>query len=175
MFMLPPGKWEGLDGMGDKALRAEMKAAERTVLQVVVYAASEVKKTLSGMRTGRTYRVGKNRLHIAAAPGEPPAVLFGNLRNSVGWSKPVWDGATVSAEFGVGLGTKPKGGVQDPGESYGRIQEFGGIAGNGARIPAHPYMEPTAVRISPKIEDMLERGFTEPPGQEFPFGGGAVP
>lgn len=45
---------------------------------------NEVLETLSGERTGRTYRVpGTNRTYTASAPGEPPAVMLGQLRNSI--------------------------------------------------------------------------------------------
>lgn len=158
MFHIRPGKWEGLDGLGEGALREVMKRAERTIMQILVFAASEVKKTLTGTRTGRTYRVSKRgRLHIASAPGEPPAVLFGNLRNSVGHSKkPTWDGHAVSGEFGVGLGAKPRGGRQDPGTTYARILEYGGVA-NRSRIAPRPYLEPTVIRIDDQISQMMEQ------------------
>lgn len=45
---------------------------------------NEVLETLSGNRTGRTYRVpGTQVTYTASAPGEPPAVQTGQLRNSV--------------------------------------------------------------------------------------------
>lgn len=34
---------------------------------------------ISGSRSGRTYKRGKKRPHIASAPGEPPASDFGDL------------------------------------------------------------------------------------------------
>jgi hypothetical protein len=51
-------------------------------------AANEVRnetiKTLSGNRTGRIYKVpGTQVTYTASAPGEPPAVQTGQLRNSV--------------------------------------------------------------------------------------------
>lgn len=45
---------------------------------------NEVLETLSGERTGRTYKVpGTQVEYTASAPGEPPAVATGQLRNSV--------------------------------------------------------------------------------------------
>jgi len=45
---------------------------------------NEVLETLSGNRTGRTYKVpGTQVTYTASAPGEPPAVQTGQLRNSV--------------------------------------------------------------------------------------------
>ena len=51
---------------------------------------NEVKKILSGQRSGRIYKVkktgGKSKksgvVYTASAPGEPPAVRFGTLRTS---------------------------------------------------------------------------------------------
>jgi hypothetical protein len=156
MLDIPPGQWTGLDGLGEDALNEIKPRAEAAVKGAVIFAAAETKITLTGARHGRAYRVSRSGpLHIAAAPGEPPAVLFGNLRNSVGSSKPQWDGWEVSAEFGVGLGQPPSGGV-DPANSYARIQEWGGVTGRGVRIPPHPYLEPTVLRIEPRLEEMLE-------------------
>lgn len=62
------------------------------MLRAVIFMQNEVKLTLTGTRHGRRYRIGKSargkkikrvRYHIASAPGEPPAVLYGRLRNSI--------------------------------------------------------------------------------------------
>lgn len=40
-------------------------------------------RKLTGEGTGREYRVpGTNRTYIASSPGEPPATMFGDLRQS---------------------------------------------------------------------------------------------
>jgi len=158
----------------------ELRApAEQVVLQVVIFFSGEIKKTLSGPRHGRAYVVSKTgRLHIASAPGEAPGSLYGNLRNSVGYSQPVWENWTVSAEVGVGLGTTPGGGQQDPAKTYARRLEWGGshtqrkkvnvqtadgwitvAAGTVIRILPRPYMEPTAIRVEPQIARMFEQAF----------------
>jgi hypothetical protein len=158
MFDIPAGRWEGLDGMGDELLREIRGEAEGNVLAAVVYFASEIKVTLSGPRTGRTYRVSRTgALHVASAPGEPPAVLSGNLRNSIGHSTPTWEGQTVSAEVGPGLGQPPAGGLPDPATTYARRLEWGGVDRRGIRMLPRPYMEPTAIRVAPVLERMLER------------------
>ena len=61
---------------------------ESVATQRMFAAAQEVRnetiKTLSGNRTGRTYKVpGTQVTYTASAPGEPPAVQTGQLRNSV--------------------------------------------------------------------------------------------
>jgi hypothetical protein len=156
-----PGHWEGLDGLGDEALNELRTSAEDAVRDAVVMLSGAIKETLSGARTGRAYRVSRTgRLHIASAPGEPPAVLYGNLRNSVGYSPPSWDAtaasATVSAEVGVGLGQKPTMAV-DPENTYARRMELGGVDSRGVRILPRPYMEPTMVRMEPRVDELLER------------------
>ena len=158
MFDIPAGRWEGLDGMGDELLREIRGEAEGNVLAAVVYFATEIKVTLSGARSGRTYRVSKTgALHVASAPGEPPAVLTGNLRNSVGYSMPAWDGLTVGAEVGPGLGQPPADGSPDPSTTYARRLEWGGVDRRGVRMLPRPYMEPTAIRVQPTLERLLER------------------
>ena len=61
---------------------------ESVATQRMFAAAQEVRnetiRTLSGNRTGRTYRVpGTQVTYTASAPGEAPAVQTGQLRNSV--------------------------------------------------------------------------------------------
>jgi len=178
MLEIGPGRWEGLDGLGEAMLHEIRGEAEDTVLAVVIFFSGEIKTTLSGGRHGRSYVVSRTgRLHVASAPGEAPASLTGNLRNSIGYSLPVWEGWTVSAEVGVGLGTVPSGGAQDPAKTYARRLEWGGAhvtrktvrvqladgwitvkAGTVIRILPRPYMEPTAVRVEPEIARMMDRG-----------------
>lgn len=153
------GRWEGLDGLSESLLAELRPEAEHRVKRALVHFANELKITLTGARSGRTYKVSKTgRLHVASAPGEPPAVLFGALRNSVGHSEPEWDGWTIAGEVGIGLGKPPAGDRPDPETSYGPRLEFGGIDSRGIRILPRPYMEPTAVRVEPQIEAILEGG-----------------
>lgn len=156
MIGLNGGHWDGLDGLGEQALRELRAPAEQAVKKVLVRFEGEMKRTLTGVRHGRPYKVSKGGpLHIAAAPGEPPAVLRGNLRNSVGHTGPEWDGWTVSGEVGPGLGTPPAGG-EDPGTSYALLQEYGGIV-KGVRHYPHPYVAPTALRMEPIIDAEFAR------------------
>jgi phage gpG-like protein len=43
-----------------------------------------VKASMTEAKTGRTYRRGKKGTHTASAPGEAPAIDYGNLINSIG-------------------------------------------------------------------------------------------
>lgn len=161
-FVLKSGPWEGADDLGDEILREMRPFAERKMKMAGLLLESEIKTTLSGPRSGRIYRVpGTDKaMYQASAPGEPPASLFGNLRNSIGHSDPEWVGYTVQCEVGPGLGTKPAGGVSDPADTYARRLEYGGdsIHSNGAvvKILPRPYMEPSAQRATPRIEALFE-------------------
>ena len=153
------GSWTGLEGLGEEALAELRPKAERAVMKALLLYQRELKKTLTGKRSGRKYKVSKKgKLHIASAPGEPPAVLFGNLLKSVGVTPPKWDGNTIEGEVGIGLGVKPAGGVHDPAKTYARRLEFGGSDSRGIYIAPRPYLEPTSIRVEPQIEAILEGG-----------------
>ena len=58
--------------------------AEARLLEAANEVRNTTLETLSGTRTGRTYKVtGTSRTYTASAPGEPPAVQLGDLRKSV--------------------------------------------------------------------------------------------
>ena len=64
---------------------------------------NETIRTLSGNRSGRVYRVpGTQVTYVASAPGEPPAVQTGQLRNSVK-GRVYTEGASVKGEVGTEL------------------------------------------------------------------------
>jgi len=146
------GKWEGLDGLGQDVLREMRPRAERLMKTAGTVAEGEVKRTLTGARHGRTYRVSRTgKLHRASAPGEPPAVLTGALRNSVGHTDPEWRGWEVYFQFGPGLGVSAGGEV----EGYARRLEYGGADSRGIMIEARPYMEPSVQRLEPQLERLF--------------------
>ena len=39
--------------------------------------------SMTGQKSGRIYKIGKNRTHQASAPGQAPAVVTGQLRSSI--------------------------------------------------------------------------------------------
>jgi phage gpG-like protein len=65
-----------------------------------------------------------------SAPGDPPSMISGRLKASV-TVDPV--GVTGEGSFEAKVG---------PTAEYARIQELGGEAGHGARLPARPYLKP---------------------------------
>lgn len=177
MLRVSDDGWEGIEGLGDQVLYELRPGAEAAVLTAALYLEGTIKTKLSGARSGRTYQVSRTgRLHVASAPGEPPASLYGNLRNSIGHTSPEWDGWTISSEVGPGLGTRPLGGRgQDP-KKYAERLEWGGVhivprdvrvyisgagwrlvkGGTIIRILPRPYMAPSEVEATPAIERMFE-------------------
>jgi len=78
-----------------------------------------------------------------SAPGQPPSLVSGALRRSI---------TTGTVE------RRADGWAIDVGPTivYGRIQEFGGVAGNGARLPARPYMRPAWAILPDRISSIME-------------------
>lgn len=165
MIQFEPGNWTGLDGLGEEELEKLRASAELAIDRAGLHLESAIKRTLGpegGPRTGRIYVVpassakrarhpggrAKRRTnpprHQASAPGEPPAVLFGRLRQSITHSKPTWDGWTVSTEVGTNV-------------EYARRLEWGGIDRNGVRILPRPYIAPTVLREEEAIDRILEQ------------------
>lgn len=165
MLDLTPGGWKGLDGLGEAALAELRPRAEHVMLRCLLLLKGHVQLTLSGPRHGRAYEVTKTgKLHIASAPGEAPAVLYGRLRQSITYQGPTWDGWTVSGEVGTNV-------------EYARRLEFGGVhtvrqpvrvkiggqwrtvkAGTVIRILPRPFMAPTMERVTPMLQEIMERG-----------------
>jgi hypothetical protein len=84
-------------------------------------------------------------------------VLFGILRNSVGHSKPKWDGYTVEVEVGVGLGKRTRKGAPDPSTTYARRLEYGGADSRGVMILPRPYLEPSVQQAQVAMDKILNR------------------
>lgn len=147
MIRFLPGRWEGLDTLGQEELQRLREPAETGVTRAGMHLANAVKRTLSGSRSGRFYRVSrKGRLHQASAPGEPPAVMFGKLRQSIAVSDPQWDGWNVEVEVGTNL-------------PYARRMEWGGVDSRGIRILPRPYFGPTVLREQDALDRILEGVF----------------
>lgn len=154
MFDADTGRWEGLDELPAELVAELRGTAENAVVDAADFFVANLKRTLSGERSGRPYKVSqRGPLHIASRPGEPPAVLFGHLRNSVGRGDPKWsDGVEVSIEVGVGLGVQQSGEVA---ENYAARLEFGGTDSRGVYIAPRPYMEPTYLAVQGPIEALF--------------------
>ena len=74
-------------------------AAQRNVSEAARVVQSEVRRKLSGTRSGRTYPVpGTQQTYTASAPGEPPARRTGDLAKSYQVHEPT--GGTPEAYVG---------------------------------------------------------------------------
>lgn len=159
MLRFEDSGWRDLERLSAESLLAEVRPlAVIAVRRGAVYLSGQVKITLSGGRTGRIYKVSKTgKWHVASSPGEAPAVLFDNLRTSVGNTEPEWsaDGLTCFSEVGPGIG-QAKDLTVDPGRTYARRLEFGGVDSRGVMLEARPYMEPTVVRCEARVDAILE-------------------
>jgi hypothetical protein len=156
MIGINAGEWEGLDGMGEEMLIAMKPAAEKAMWEGGARFQAELKTQLSGARSGKTYKVSKTGApHTASAEGESPAVLTGNLRNSMGFSRPKWKALTLEMEVGSGLGVGA-GGKINP--AYAMRLEWGGVSSHPwpVYIAPRPYMEPTAQRMEPLLQSLFE-------------------
>jgi phage gpG-like protein len=132
-------KWSGLDDLAEKELKAARLPAEKVVLKCLLLFEREVKKKLIGPRTGRMYGT-----HQASAPGEPPALLDGDLRKSITHDGPTWSGDEISGEVGSSL-------------EKAALLEFGGMTGRGhlTRILPRPYMGATFLEQFDRMQAIL--------------------
>jgi phage gpG-like protein len=86
------------------AFEAEL---DRRVSLACQHMVNETKKTLTGQRTGRIYRVaGTKQKYTASHPGEPPAVRTGRLRNGIRFVM-VSRGTQVQGVIGTSLDYAP--------------------------------------------------------------------
>ena len=61
---------------------------ERNLQEASLYMVGELRKTNSGQKSGRVYKVpGTQAEYTASAPGESPARRTGDLAKSFGWEK----------------------------------------------------------------------------------------
>ncbi|HEY2763412.1 MAG TPA: hypothetical protein VGJ13_05280 [Pseudonocardiaceae bacterium] len=112
-------------------------AAARAVTDLAVKAAAEqvARDTVDKLMLKEHAR----RTPTPSSPGEPPAMITGALKSSV----------TVTPVTHVGLDRfEAKVG---PTKVYARIQELGGTAGRGARLPARPYLKPAFQEARHKV------------------------
>jgi len=120
-----------------------MKSIDQTAAQRVIEASNEVRNTmlntLSGNRTGRTYRVpGTKRTYTASSPGQAPAQATSGLRQSIKASLEVI-GRKVIGVIGTDL-------------PYGIMLEKGT-----KKMAARPWLLVSLMKTMPKIKEILSR------------------
>lgn len=166
MLKFDSTEWEGVEGMAEELLLDLRPPAEKAMWQGGMRFQRELKKTLSGTRSGRSYvkpssaanlkqkRRRNPTRYVASAPGEPPAAPTGTLRNSMGFSRPKWKGLILDMDVGSGLGVGADG-KSNP--AYARRMEFGGADSRGVKIAPRPYMAPTALRMESILNALFKR------------------
>ena len=118
---------------------------------------NEVKKVLSGQRSGRSYKVkgtgGKAKksgvMYTASAPGEPPALRFGTLQKS-------FKRRTYAERNGSGLTVHAvtESNLQVNGYLLGELLENGT-----KRIAPRPFKQKTIDAALPKITQIFARNY----------------
>lgn len=123
--------WHGLAEFKaglDKAVADTYQAGRRGANN----AAALVDKTTKAKLSLSTHKRGTP---TPSRPGEPPALISGQLRRSVTIVPAVPQGPTAwVAKVG-------------PTAVYARIQELGGTAGRGSRLPPRPYLDPAVKEL----------------------------
>ena len=115
--------------------------ATQRVLEAVNVVRGQALETLSGSRSGRTYRVpGSRRTYTASAPGEPPASRLGELRQSVKIALKT-AGRKIIGMVGTAL-------------EYGKVLEFGTRDG---RIAPRPWLRISFEKAQPKVKAIFSR------------------
>lgn len=134
----------------------EQKAMKRGY-QAANVLTNEVKKVLSGQRSGRIYKVkktgGKSKksgvVYTASAPGEPPAVRFGTLRTS-------FKRHTYAEQNGKELivHTITESDLQVNGYLLGDLLENGT-----KKIAPRPYKQKTIDAALPKVTEIFSKNY----------------
>lgn len=112
-------------------------AASKRMYEATNLVRTSAMETLSGSRTGRTYKVpGTNRTYTASAPGEPPAQATGELRQNVK--------TEVESE------NKTLYGYVGTDKKQGLFTEFGTI-----NMKARPWLLPSFEKVLPQIKKLF--------------------
>jgi hypothetical protein len=162
------GRTEGLAQTVESVLVGTLAAAGQAVLAGAYHMEVKIKARLAdGTRTGREYYVNPPRRradgtraksrnsrrarYTASAPGEPPAVKRGKLRQAVTHTKPKQNGGEIVSFVGVDKKVIP----------YARRLEFGGASqtkqGGTVMIEPRPYMRPTFFEQEAEVVRIMQR------------------
>ena len=100
---------------------------------------SVIQETLSGNRTGKIAKVpGTNKTYVQSAPGEPPAVMVGDLRRSISVIVQQ-EGKWLVAKIGTA-------------QLKAMRLEYGGYG-----MAPRPYMKPSFEKAKPKVEEIINK------------------
>lgn len=128
-----------LGKLPEKAKREIQKAVVKSANQIRNKAVERVQK---GPASGRAYKRGKGRTHVASAPGESPATDFGFLASNIAVQL---EGDKLAADIGVfgAIITDKKG--ERP-RNYAIDLEFGT-----SRTQPRPFLQPSAEEMRPEV------------------------
>ena len=141
----------------NKTVEEIQQKAKQRGFQAANVLTNEVKKVLSGQRSGRSYKVkgtgGKAKksgvMYTASAPGEPPALRFGTLQKS-------FKRRTYAERNGSGLTVHAvtESNLQVNGYLLGELLENGT-----KRIAPRPFKQKTIDAALPKITQIFARNY----------------
>jgi len=136
------------------SVRFNFGGAERYKSAVLASLEEAIDAVAEAIQTDAKNNMGKGARHTPSAPGTPPNVQTGRLRNSVGRSK----NRPVTRLVGTNIGSK--GGTRI---GYGRLHEFGGtvnrVSKTGkpytATYPARPWLRPALARQRARMRQLF--------------------
>lgn len=139
---------EGWSGLTREIVAQTVEDATAAVGAAAKHIHGAVVEKLAGQRSGRIYRVPgtSGATHQASAPGEPPAVMLGDLRKYVNASTPKVEGPEVRASVGVDGAVVP----------YARRLELGGRDSRGVFIARRPYLISTFLEQETRAHRIMQ-------------------
>ncbi len=108
-------------------------AISRFVRKSALYIEGEIKSSMAEPKSGNEYKRGTDKIHVASAPGESPAVDSSNLIGSI-----MPQIKTLEAKVGTPV-------------EYAQYLETGT-----SRIDSRPVWEKTATEVLPTLENLLK-------------------
>jgi len=133
---------------GDEVMIKLRGTAIQNIRLSAVFLKGAIKQKLAGNRSGRVYYVpGTKKLYTASAPGEPPAVRLGDLRNAISFK-------TDKTKLEGFVGPKLLG--ENPDKQYPVWLEFGTPKG---QMSPRPYMAPTFNEQKGMIVQIMKKGW----------------
>lgn len=144
---------EGINGMSAELLKQTEKDARPLVARAAVKLYRRIYEKLS-VSTG------------PSAPGDPPAMDQGALRDTLGRTGPFTRPGTVSAAVGIGVGDEATQRVAEWKSrginvfEYALLHEVGGHGGEGGQVryPARSYLRTSEAELEAEIADDWARG-----------------
>ena len=131
---------------GETVMASLDGTAVQNLREASIFLKGAIKETLTGNRSGRTYRVpGTKKDYTASAPGEAPASRTGTLRNAISH-------AVNKAKLTAVVGPRLLG--SDPNKQYPLWLEFGT-----KKMAPRPFMVPTIQRNKGTVIQIMKEGW----------------